>query len=219
MLKETDKRLALQAYEKVLDLILSGEAQPGDLLNERRLAEHLDMSRTPVRDALLMLEGEGLLVRQGKRGLQIKQMRIEDYMDALQIRTFLEPEVARMAAMDLEEGALDDLAATLKQLVERAATGQARIERDEVRGVDEQLHGLIADAAGNQQLSSIIRMLRRQTQIFDLKRLPERLEDTCREHLAIIDALNSRRGDDAAAAMRTHLDKVRASIVARLVKS
>ena len=68
MLNATDQRLAPQAYERILDLILSGKTPPGDLLNERALAEMFDMSRTPIRDALLMLESEGLLVRRGRRG-------------------------------------------------------------------------------------------------------------------------------------------------------
>ena len=86
MLQAPDTRLAPRAYERLLALILSGELRPGDLVNERRLADLLGMSRTPVRDALLMLENEGLLERQGNRGLQVKQMRIEDYMEALQVR-------------------------------------------------------------------------------------------------------------------------------------
>ena len=65
MLNIPDQRLVLQAYEKILEMIMSQQIQPGDLLNERRLAEMLDMSRTPVRDALLILKGEGLLLRQG----------------------------------------------------------------------------------------------------------------------------------------------------------
>ena len=67
-------------------------------------------------------------------------------------------------------------------------------------------------------MAAIIRTLRRQTQIFDLRSLPERLESTCREHLAIVDALAAGNGDRAADAMRTHLDGVRQSIVARLAR-
>ncbi len=217
MLNVPDKRLALQAYEKVLDLILSGQARPGDLLNERRIAEMLDMSRTPIRDALLMLEGEGLLVRQGKRGLQIKQMRIEDFMDALQIRLLLEPAVSRMAAGKVAAAPLDELAETLESLLSHAAEGPA--DREQVRSIDDRLHGLISDAAGNAQLSSIIRTLRRQTQIFDLRSLPERFHDTCREHLAIIAAVRGGDAEEAAAAMTRHLEQVRASIIARLTRS
>jgi len=215
VLNTPDRRLALQAYERILDLILSGRARPGTLIHERRLAELLEMSRTPVRDALLILEGEGLLVRQGARGLQVKQMRVEDFMEALQIRLLLEPEAARMAAGRIVGTELAALAARLEALVAHAADRQP-VDREEVRSVDDRLHGLIADAVGNAQMSAIIRALRRQTQIFDLKNMPERLEDTCREHLAIVGALGDGDETGAAEAMRRHLGNVRQSIVTRL---
>ncbi|WP_377299280.1 GntR family transcriptional regulator [Rhizobium sp. SGZ-381] len=219
MLIETDKRLALQAYEQILNLILTGQAEPGVMITERRLADTLNMSRTPIRDALLMLEGEGLLIRQGSRGLQVKQMRIEDYMDALQIRALLEPEAARLAAGRMAREELDELAAILASLLESASQPGSKPDRSIVRDVDDRLHGGIGEAAGNQQLAQIIKTLRRQTQIFDLRSVPERLEATCREHLVIIDALKDGRGEDAAAAMRQHLGGVRESIIRRLSRS
>ena len=218
MLKVPDKRLALQAYEAVLGLILSGEARPGDLVNERQIAETLSMSRTPVRDALLMLEGEGLLVRQGKRGMQVKQTRIEDYLEALQVRMLLEPEVSRMAAGNVPAAELDSLQALLEALLD-TKQNRGDVDRALVRSVDERLHGLIADASGNQRLSSIIRTLRRQTQIFDLRSVPERFEDTCREHLEIVAALREKDGQRAAGSMSRHLERVRASIINRLTMS
>lgn len=216
MLNLPDKRLAQQAYEEVLDLILSGRVQPGDLLNERSLATMLAMSRTPVRDALLMLEGEGLLVRHGRRGLQVRQMRLDDFMDALQIRLLLEPEVARMAAGAVPDSPLDEIASRLEALMAAAGGTRSEIDREEVRSVDERLHALLADTAGNPQLAAIIRNLRRQTQIFDLKSLPERLTDTCREHLDIVRAVREGRKAEAASAMSRHLEAVRGSIVTRL---
>ncbi len=216
MLNAPDQRLAPQAYGRILDLILSRRAAPGDLLNERALAEMLEMSRTPIRDALLMLEAEGLLVRQGRRGLQVKQMRIEDMMDALQIRLLLEPAIARMAAGNVAEDALDALAAGFGRLLAAAEANGGGVDRDEARALDDRLHGLVSDTAGNPQLSSIVRTLRRQTQIFDIKSLPERATGTCREHIAIIEALRSGEADLAARAMAQHVDGVRASIVARL---
>lgn len=219
MLMEPDKRLALQAYEQILDLILSGQAQPGVMVTERRLADTLNMSRTPIRDALLMLEGEGLLIRQGSRGLQVKQMRIEDYMDALQIRQLLEPEAARLAAGRMPVGELDELQALLNALIGEARHGSTKPERGAVRDIDDRLHGGIGDAAGNPQLAQIIRTLRRQTQIFDLRSVPERLEATCQEHLDIVGALRDGRGDDAAELMRRHIERVRDSIIRRLTRA
>ena len=214
-----DRRLALQAYEQVLDLIMSRQIRPGEFLNERRLAEMLGMSRTPVRDALLVLEGEGLLIRQGRRGLQVKHMHVDDYLYALQVRLLLEPAVARMAAARVAGKELDELEAELKAVLANAGPNGTEVDHEQIRKVDKHLHGIITDAAGNPQLSSIVLGLRRQTQFFDLKRLPERVTDTCNEHLEIISALRAGDGDRAARAMTFHLDQVRASIITRLAKA
>jgi DNA-binding GntR family transcriptional regulator len=214
MLNSPDKRLALQAYEQILDLILNGGAKPGELVNERRLADALKMSRTPVRDALLMLEGEGLLLRQGSRGLQVKQMRIEDFMDALQVRLLLEPPVARMATGKVPPERIRRVRDLITEVSEAERTGPA--DRGLVRDIDEGVHGMITDAIENQQLSSIILTMRRQTQMFDLRSMPERFADSCEEHLTILDALESGDGDRAAEAMTSHLVQVRNSIINRL---
>lgn len=214
MLNMPDKRLALQAYEQLLEEIQSGRIVPGALVNERKLAEAMGMSRTPVRDALLMLEGEGLLLRQGARGLQVKQMRIEDFMDALQIRQLLEPPVAGLAAGRVPAAVIADLRAQLADLLAQEGGGPA--DRLLVRTADEGLHDALAEAAGNPQLTGLIRMLRRQTQMFDLRAMPERLSDTCHEHLAILAAVEAGDAAAASAAMAGHLDRVRGSIIDRL---
>ena len=216
MLNSPEKRLALQAYERILQQILASELKPGELINERRMAETLAMSRTPVRDALLILEGEGLLIRQG-RGLQVKQMRIDDFMDALQVRLLLEPAVARLAAGRLPAQEIAAIRDQLADLLASAASDGA--DRAKVRDVDERLHGTIADASDNPQLSQIIQTLRRQTQMFDLRSIPERLSDTCAEHSAILDAIETGDGEAAATAMAAHLHRVRDSIINRLTRT
>ena len=211
-----DQRLAPRAYQQILDLILSGETRPGEHLNERQLADMLGMSRTPVRDALLMLEAEGLIVRHGRMGVQIKQMRIDEFLDALEVRALLEPAVSRMAAGKVDHAALDELERSLRTALEMAdATGHG-MDRSQTRWIDNTLHSLISDSAGNPQLSAIVRNLRQKTQMFDLKNLPERAVATCHEHLDIIAALRLGDGEKTAKAMTEHLDQVRASIIARL---
>ena len=211
-----DQRLAPRAYQQILDLILSGETRPGEHLNERQLADMLGMSRTPVRDALLMLEAEGLIVRHGRMGVQIKQMRIDEFLDALEVRALLEPAVSRMAAGKVDHAALDELERSLRSALEMAdATGHG-MDRSQTRWIDNTLHSLISDSAGNPQLSAIVRNLRQKTQMFDLKNLPERAVATCHEHLEIIAALRLGDGEMTAKAMTQHLEQVRASIIARL---
>lgn len=215
MLNAPDKRLALQAYDEILRLIQSGEAKPGEIVTERRLAERLSMSRTPIRDALLILEGEGLLIRQGSRGLQIRRVQIEEYMDTLQIRMMLEPPVARMTAGKMSAEKIQELRAALNGLLKNT---ESTADREQVRGVDEDLHGGLAIAAGNPQLAQIIQTLRRQTQIFDLRAMPERLEETCREHLRLLDAVEAGDGEAAEKAMMEHLQCVRDSIIGKLTR-
>lgn len=216
MFVEADKRLALQAYEQILELLLSGSIEPGWMATERRLAETLNMSRTPVRDALLMLEGEGLLVRQGSRGLQVRQIRTEDYMEALQVRQLLEPEAARIAAGRVSTSVLDSLSQELEMLLDVAGGGKSKPDRAVVRELDDLLHDSISKATGNQQLVQIVKMLRRQTQIFDLRSMPERLDATCQEHLALVMALRKGDGDEAAALMKLHIENIRLCIIRRL---
>lgn len=216
MLTPPDKRLALQAYEQVLDLIMSRRIAPGTLLQERKLAGHLQMSRTPLRDALLMLEGEGLLIRQGAKGLQVRSMDVRDYIENLSVRKLLEPEAARLAAGRIDNDHLDALAERFREMIAQASSSKSAPDRGDVRAIDDELHSMISEAAGNAQMATIVRNLRRQTQIFDLRSVPERFEVTCREHLAIVEALRRQNAEEAASAMRAHLDGVRHSIIARL---
>lgn len=215
MLNAPDKRLALQAYDEILRLIQTGEAKPGEIVTERLLAGRLSMSRTPIRDALLILEGEGLLIRQGSRGLQIRKVQIEEYMDTLQIRMMLEPPVARMTAGKIPAEKIQELRAALNGLLENS---ESEADRERVRGVDEELHGGLASASGNPQLAQIIQTLRRQTQIFDLRAMPERLEETCKEHLRLLDAVEAGDGEAAEKAMLEHLQCVRDSIIGKLTR-
>ena len=80
------------------------------------------------------------------------------------------------------------------------------------------LHQAIARATANEHLSDIISTLRRRTAVFDIQSLPERALDSCREHLAILDALENGPAEQTREAMRIHLVGVRESIIAHLTR-
>lgn len=204
-------RRSMIAYEKLLEKILSGELAPGSIIQERRLTDEIGVSRTPVRDALLMLENEGLLVRREPRMLQVKHMDTGEYFDNLHIRQLLEPEAASLASQRADPEALR----TLRARIEVLSTAKTP-ERAEIRAVDEALHEIIGQASGNLQMWRIVQGLRLQTQIFDLKSLPARLQDTCAEHLSIIDSLLARDSEAARLATFQHLENVRQSIIDHL---
>ncbi len=124
--------------------------------------------------------------------------------------------MARMAAGKVPTATLQALRAQIASL--RALPPNQPADRALARDVDEGLHGAISEAVENRQLSAIIRTMRRQTQIFDLRSMPERLADTCGEHLAILDAVEAGDPDRAASAMAAHLARVRDSIIQRLTR-
>jgi DNA-binding GntR family transcriptional regulator len=199
------------AYEVLLEKILSGSLSPGAIIQERRLTAEIGVSRTPVRDALLMLENEGLLVRREPRMLQVKHVDTQEYLENLQIRRLLEPEAARLAARNCDLATVDNLIKRVEAVREAGVP-----ERAEVRAVDKALHELVGEGCGNGQMWRIIQGLRLQTLRFDVKNMPERFQDSCKEHLRILKALSSRDGEAARESMIEHLDNVRQSIITRL---
>jgi len=212
-----DRRLSDDAYDRVVGYMISGGLPAGAVVQERVLADELGLSRTPLREALLLLEGEGLLVREGKRLLRVVSMDITRYMENLAIRRLLESEAARLAAGRIDPQELTRMEETLNRMLADFEAG-AHPRREEVRHIDEALHSAITRAAGNVQLAEIVASLRLKTHIFDLKNMPERFRDTCHEHLEIIAAL--RDGSNpaaAAAAVERHIAAVRDSIIARLL--
>lgn len=208
---ESSRRLAISVYRRLEDMIFTGALKSGEVLTERRLADLLEVSRTPLRDALLMLEGEGLLKRRGARFLEVRQFSIPEFMHILNIRRLLEPEAARLATERIDRPALEDLRSRLE-----AAVARESADDQETAELDADLHNLIADTAGNPMMASLIRDLRRRTRIFNLQRMPERFVDTCREHISIIDALLEGNAKQAAQRMVLHIDNVKASILRRL---
>lgn len=214
---QADRRLSDDAYDSVLEYIMAGGLPAGGVIQERVLADELGLSRTPLRDALLLLEGEGLLVREGKRLLRVVSMDITRYMENLAIRRLLEGEAARLAAGRIDAAQLDQMEDILNRMLADFEAGE-HPRREEVRRIDESLHSAIARAAGNTQLAEIVASLRLKTHIFDIKNMPERFRDTCREHLEIIAALRDGSNPAAASsAIERHIGAVRESIITRLL--
>lgn len=205
----SETKLSGVAYGALLDMILRGAIAPGELVTERQIAARLGMSRTPVREAVRRLEGEGTLERQRTGALVVRPYSMEDFLHALAVRRLLEGEAVRLAAGKISP-----------ELVSAARERIARLRRqglsDTARQDDRDFHAAIAEASGNPVLATAISDLRKRTAMFRLGRLPERLDQVCDEHLSILDALASGDGEAARAAVQTHIDNVRAHLLQRL---
>ena len=92
------KSLSERAYCRLRDMILMGQLAPNTSLQERRLAEALNISRTPIREALSRLESEGLIIRQAGRFPVVREWTVQEYIEILNVRRLLEMEAAGLAA-------------------------------------------------------------------------------------------------------------------------
>jgi len=207
------RSLAQRAYDGLLGILLSGEMRPNDAIMERRVAEQLGISRTPLREAIRRLEGEKLLQRQSGGAIVICPMSVEDFLNILSVRRLLEGEAARKAAGHMSE---QDLLVFRERMVTLARkqepSGLA------VQELGPELHLSIARSAGNNVLASVIEDMGKRTRIFTRRfmRISERRSQYCEEHMELIDALIEKDGERARAAMERHIDSIRAYVLDKL---
>ncbi len=204
---KTDK-LADAAYRTVLDKILTCQLPGGSVIQERKLAELMGISRTPMRDALGRLEGEGLLVRLTQRLLAVRVISLEDYLHSLDVRAVIEPMAAGLAAKRFSHAAYQALETELAAL---EAIEQPPAEMH--WSLDDHLHETIAENSGNPFLAKIIRDMRRYTKIFEQQTIPARYKPGVEDHRRILEAVGSGRPDKARDAMAEHIRRVRKRIL------
>jgi DNA-binding GntR family transcriptional regulator len=197
------------AYQGLLNILISGELRPNDVIMERRIAERLQVSRTPLREAIRRLEGEKLIIRQSAGTLVVAPMSTEDFLNILNVRRLLEGEAARRAASRISR---DELLNLREQMV-AVRNGTQPLGTDP-NHLGRQLHQLIAGAASNPVLLSMIEDLGKRTRLF--MRVPERRSQVTDEHLAVIDALLLGDGEGARSAMERHIDHLRGYILDKL---
>jgi DNA-binding GntR family transcriptional regulator len=200
----TDINLSERTYERVLELVLSKELPPGDVVEERKLAAALSVSRTPLRSAVNRLLGEGILARLSNGAVVVRETGAADFLELLHIRRLLESEAAALAAGRVPDAALEELRRRTQKIIK-----EARTRKEEHWTLDDDLHDLIGQYAGNKALAQTVSSIRRRARLCNIERVPGRLVPACEEHLAIIDALASANSGKAREAMLTHLANVR----------
>ena len=193
-----------KVYAAIKKDILQGVYAPGDILNERRLSEELGISRTPVREALQMLEQDGWLKIETYKGAVVREFDPHYMRNLSRIRTALEvcaleEAVAHITQKDLEElaGIQDMQKETLKNFdVESFIT------------CDQKFHSYLYDLSQNQEL---IHLLRNYYDIFRflgtqaVLSAKGRRHSTLKEHQKILDSLKSGDSAGAVQAMKVHM--------------
>jgi DNA-binding GntR family transcriptional regulator len=196
-------RLSERLRESIEEEIATGKLLPGSRLDEVELATRFGVSRTPIREALSLLLGEGLVENRPRRGAVVAQITPQRLIEMFEVMAELEAMCARLAARRMSE---EELAAV--EAAHEACRGAAAArDPDAYFYANERFHYAIYTASHNaflfEQASVLQRKLRpyRRLQL----RVRNRLQRSLEEHQAIVDALRSGDADLAVLSVRNHV--------------
>ena len=194
------------AYDYIKGKILSCEYEPGSFMNEQLLCDELELSRTPVRDALSRLEQEGLVSIMPKKGFLVSELKLNDINHIYEVRLLIEPYVLRRYGAKLDQDQLRRFRDMMRG-PERDGRGF-----DGFYDLDDDFHDFIMGALSNRYLVETyenIQNLNRRLRVLSGSRVENRIADTNREHCEIIDACLKEDWEGAANAMIKHLEAAR----------
>jgi DNA-binding GntR family transcriptional regulator len=204
---EAEGSLAERAYDALSRLVLTRKLPGGSLVIEGKLAEQLEISRTPIREAILRLAAEGLLIRQGSRSYAVRQVQPVEFFQALKVRELIEGEAVELAIGRIPPEVLDTLRHEVLALGRLDKQDAAHWE------MDDRLHLLFPEALNNGIMVRMIRELRMVTRLFELTSPSGRVASDASEHTAILDAVAEGNARRARAAIVTHLRNVAAEML------
>lgn len=199
---QNDGSQAQDAYIWLLNEIREGRLRAGDRLTETDLAARFGASRTPVREAIRLLESDGLVIHSPRVGAVIRQLDYAEIIELYEMRAVLEGTAARFAARAAYPAEIDEMA--------RINADMALVINDIGRLCDanQQFHDILRRAARNRFLLRAVEAIHKTLLILGPSTMEEgsRAEAAVVEHARLVEALYARDGDAAEAAMRAHID-------------
>ncbi len=202
--------LAEDAYTRIKHDLADFAMVPGDRFTEKDMCERLGMSRTPVRQALLRLQQEGLVEVLFRNGWRVLPFDFDRFDQLYDLRILIETEAVQRICEGRIRGEQERCNAIIDSLARRWQVSRAKrlTDAQEVCQMDEQFHLSLVDAAGNfemlrvhQDITNRIRVIRR----LDFTHRP-RIHATYDEHAGIIEALLAARADRTAQKLREHIE-------------
>jgi DNA-binding GntR family transcriptional regulator len=202
--------LRAQVADEVRAALVTGRMSPGEVYSAPQLAERFGVSVTPVREALLELVRDGLLVAVRNRGFRVVDPEPGELDAVGEVRLLLEPAAAELAARQPAERratAVAVLRETARRVVEAAAAGDVVAHV----GADRAFHAGLLELAGNPVLTETVLRLRDRSRLYgrDGQVPRETLEHAASEHHVLLDLIEAGDAAGARAAMTDHVGHVR----------
>ncbi len=204
------------AFQKLRSLLVEGDISPGSKLNERALAERLNVSRTPIREAIKRLAADGLVELIANRGAIAIQLSHEDVINTFDVIAQLEGYSGELAAMNISDTALSELEALQYEMM----ASYARRDLSSYYKLNLRIHHLINQAANNPVLGQLFSQVNARIEAlrFRSNQNGVKWEKAVEEHQEMIDALKVRDSVRMRKVMIQHVVNKR-NVVIELLKS
>lgn len=209
MAGQTDTVIAL-----IISQIDSGDLLPGDAIDEKEMMRLCDVSRTPVREALIRLETDGLVQRFPRNGAVVFRPTVAEFLTILEVHANLESYATRLAAQRIT----DDMKSELQDIVLKCkshADTHGNAQPAEYYQLNMQFHEIIVRAAHNDVLLHMVKTNARKLMAYYRMRYrhPGAAENSAAEHVVIADHILAHRSDEAASAMLAHFNYDRQTVM------
>ncbi len=190
-----------RAFETVMQAIRNGIYRPGDRLREVEIADRLDLSRTPVREALRRLEAENIIEHRPRVGAVIRTLGQTEVVELYEMRLVLERTAAEMAAKHASAAEVDEMAALNDNMAHQSDGGP------KAAAINQTFHRTIYLAARNRFLMDAARAMNNALLLLGPTTLvdADRIATVVRQHHAIVDAIETGDVEAAGAAAEAHL--------------
>lgn len=212
-----DKQIGLKkyVYEIIRSRIIHGVYEPGMMIYEQALTQELEVSRTPVREALNKIEQEGFIRIMPKKGVMVKEITVADVGEIFQVREEMEPVIVRLAGPYLDKGELE----RFKQRFESEPELPVESLGSDELPLDTQFHLYIIDNCHNSFFKDFMKKIfDRNTQLVIFSKQHKlNSYDARPEHLEIIRLLLEDKYEQAGEVMRQHVIRNRSQLLERLL--
>ena len=202
-LERNNVRLAEFVYRQVFDAIIAGRLPPGRRVVQELIAAEMDVSRTPVREALLRLEAEGILESSGRGGFAVRSIPVDEARSLYELRAAVEGYAAKMVAERGDSEAIE----SIRKAVSGTAAGASSVESG--FELNREVHRSIVVATGNSMFVEAVDSIWGRSQAFlmyaKLHAADLRFLDAEPTHEAVLAAIESGDGVAAQAAMVGHI--------------
>ena len=198
------KSLKEKVYDILKELILTGRLEPGMLHNEKRLAEVLGVSRTPVREALLELSREGMVSFIPSKGVKVRKITTKQVQEVFELRRIIEGYIIKSISKQLSPADLKKIEKILTKQ-DRSASKDEEVTFIEM---DKEFHLFMASKMGNEQIETILQNLRDQIHLMGIRAIKDspRSQQVLKEHQRIFSALKKKDAKRSHDELMRHLN-------------